>query len=223
MKSAPGTASNQYDGPPSPSKPTRDIQINGFGEPSYEPHNTSSRATIDRPVKPRRAACMNDKIATLPQLASRVAGYRTAGKSIVFTNGCFDLLHVGHVTYLQEAAEFGDILIVAINSDAGVRRLKGPQRPVIAESDRAAMLASLACVDHVLIFDEDTPHRLLDCLRPDILVKGGTTQEVIGREVVEAYGGRVCTTRAVAASSTTEIVEGIQKKSLSAKNEAANA
>ncbi|MEO8497332.1 MAG: bifunctional heptose 7-phosphate kinase/heptose 1-phosphate adenyltransferase, partial [Planctomycetota bacterium] len=117
-----------------------------------------------------------------------------------------------------------DVLIVAINSDTGVRRLKGPQRPVIGESDRAAMLASLACVDHVLIFDEETPHRLLDCLRPDVLIKGGTTDEVVGREVVEAYGGRVCTTQAVHASSTTEIVESIQKeKRLPDKNEAVNA
>ncbi|MEX0818038.1 MAG: bifunctional heptose 7-phosphate kinase/heptose 1-phosphate adenyltransferase [Pirellulaceae bacterium] len=154
-------------------------------------------------VPPDRAP---DKIATLPRLSQLVAEYRTAGKSIVFTNGCFDLLHVGHVTYLQEAAELGDVLIVAINSDAGVRRLKGPQRPVIGQSDRAAILASLACVDHVLIFDEPTPHRLLDGLRPDVLVKGGTTREVVGRELVEAYGGRVCTTPAAAGTSTTDII-----------------
>jgi len=170
-------ASARYDGPPSPSKLSRDIQIN--------------------------------KIVTLPQLAQRVAEHRMAGKSIVFTNGCFDLLHVGHVAYLEEAAELGDVLIVAVNSDAGVRRLKGPRRPVIGESDRAAMLASLACVDHVLIFDEETPHQLLDCLRPDILVKGGTTDEVIGREVVEAYGGHVCRTCSIDGPSTTRIVAEI--------------
>ncbi len=145
-------------------------------------------------------------IVSLDEAIALAASYRAQGKRIVFTNGCFDLLHVGHVGYLQEAARLGDVLIVAVNSDAGVRRLKGPDRPVIGERDRAAMLASLACVDHVLIFDDDTPHELLRQLRPDVLVKGGTTAEVIGREVVEAYGGRVCTTAAAVGTSTTDLI-----------------
>ena len=165
-----------------------------------------------RPAKHWRMARVNTKVVRLARLARYVAEHRTAGESIVFTNGCFDLLHVGHVTYLEEAAELGDVLIVAINSDAGVRRLKGSQRPVIGQADRAAMLASLACVDYVLIFDDETPHGVLDSLRPDVLVKGGTTQEVIGREVVEAYGGTVRTTQAFTDISTTEIISEIVRQ-----------
>ncbi|MCA9141763.1 MAG: bifunctional heptose 7-phosphate kinase/heptose 1-phosphate adenyltransferase [Planctomycetales bacterium] len=170
-------------------------------------------AATPREVSHRRPVRTNGKVLTLSEIASCVADHRTKGKSIVFTNGCFDLLHVGHVTFLQEAAELGDVLIVALNDDAGVRRLKGQQRPVIGELDRAAMLASLACVDHVLIFDETTLHHLLDCLRPDVLVKGGTTNEVVGREVVEAYGGRVQTTETAPNTSTTQLVAEIRKTS----------
>src|SRR5207302_1684944 len=105
-----------------------------------------------------------------------------------------DLLHVGHINYLHGAARLGDVVVVAINSDASVRRLKGPDRPIICETDRAAMLAALASVNHVLVFDEETPHELLRRLRPDVLAKGGTyaTDEVVGKEVVEAYRGQVC-------------------------------
>ena len=181
-------------------------------------------AGLGVPPNPRQTVRAANKIMALPQLTQLVAEHRAVGKSIVFTNGCFDLLHVGHVTFLQEAAELGDVLIVAINGDAGVRRLKGPSRPVIGQSDRASMLASLACVDHVLIFDELAPHQLLDCLRPDVLVKGGTTTDVVGREVVEAYGGKVCTTAAIGASSTTQIVENIRQESeLREKSRAVNA
>ena len=118
------------------------------------------------------------------------------GRTVIFTNGCFDLLHIGHVTYLQEAAELGDVLIVGVNSDRTVRQLKGIQRPIVPENERAAVLAALDCVDHVVIFDQATPLDLLKHLRPDVLVKGGTysVAGVIGREVVEAYGGRVCVT-----------------------------
>ncbi|HEU0068301.1 MAG TPA: adenylyltransferase/cytidyltransferase family protein, partial [Nitrospiraceae bacterium] len=165
-----------------------------------------------RTTPQRRFSRAASKIVTRSQLATLVAEHRRAGKSIIFTNGCFDLLHVGHVNYLQEAAELGDILIVAINSDSGVKRLKGPHRPVIAELDRAATLASLACVDYVLIFDEETPHDLLACLRPDVLVKGGTTQDIVGREVVEAYGGTVCATHTVAEASTTQIISEIVER-----------
>ena len=162
---------------------------------------------VDLGVPPGRAA---NKIMTLSQLASRVAEHRASGKSIVFTNGCFDLLHVGHVSYLQEAAELGDILIVAINSDVSVRRLKGSGRPVIRQQDRAAILASLHCVSQVVIFDDDTPQELLCAIRPDVLVKGGTTDEVVGREIVEGYGGQVCVTRSVNGYSTSEIVSTIR-------------
>ncbi len=143
------------------------------------------------------------------------AGYRRQGKTLVFTNGCFDMLHVGHVTYLSEAAAEGDVLIVAVNSDASVRRLKGQDRPVIKEADRAAMLAALACVSHVLIFEEDTPLALLHRVRPEVLVKGGTyrVDEVVGADVVKAYGGRVCVTGKVDGVSTSEILAAVRKTS----------
>ena len=151
------------------------------------------------------------KVVTLAQLIPLAAKYRESGKRIVLTNGCFDLLHVGHVTFLEEAAKRGDVLVVAVNSDATVTRLKGPARPVIAQSDRVTQLAALACVDHVLVFEEDTPHRLLEQLRPDVLIKGGTTPLVVGREVVEAYGGEVCVTKPVRDYSTTRLVRRIRE------------
>lgn len=152
-----------------------------------------------------------DSILTLENLARFGAYQRRLGRRVVFTNGCFDLLHVGHVTYLAEAAAQGDVLVVGVNSDASVRKLKGPSRPVISQSDRAALLAALACVDAVIVFEESTPHRLLELLRPDVLVKGGTyaPHEVVGREVVEAYGGEIRVTGVVDGISTTRIVESI--------------
>ncbi len=148
------------------------------------------------------------KLVTGPDVALIGAECRRVGRTVVFTNGCFDLLHVGHVTYLQEAAQLGDVLIVGVNSDRSVRQLKGPQRPIVPETDRAALLAALDCVDHVVIFDETTPLGLLQRLRPDVLVKGGTyaVAEVVGREMVEAYGGRVCVTGQVEGRSTSRLV-----------------
>jgi D-beta-D-heptose 7-phosphate kinase/D-beta-D-heptose 1-phosphate adenosyltransferase len=140
---------------------------------------------------------------------------RQLGKRIVFTNGCFDLLHVGHVTYLAEAAACGDVLVVGVNSDNSVRQLKGSGRPVIGEADRAALLAALACVDAVVVFEDSTPHRLLELLRPDVLIKGGTysPDEVVGREVVAAYGGEIRVAGMVDGISTTKIVESIGSQS----------
>lgn len=151
----------------------------------------------------------DEKIVTLSQLEIFARQHRAMGKKIVLTNGCFDLLHVGHVSYLQQAAELGDVLIVAINADSTVRRLKGSERPIIGQHDRAAILAALGCVTHVLIFDEETPHVLLRRLRPDVLVKGGTysRDEVIGREVVEEYGGQVRTCGLIQDVSTTGILQ----------------
>lgn len=147
--------------------------------------------------------------------ATRIADeYRRRGKSVVFTNGCFDLLHVGHVTYLEEAADQGDILVVAVNSDSSVSRLKGPDRPIIAEADRVAMLSSLACVDHVVLFDSDTPRELLHAMKPDVLIKGGTysKNEVVGYEIVEGYGGKVIVAGLVGGVSTTRIVESVSQQ-----------
>jgi len=149
------------------------------------------------------------KIIDRGKLVADVNRRRQSGETIVFTNGCFDLLHMGHVRYLQQAREMGSCLIVAINSDESVKRLKGPRRPVIGQDERAEMLGALECIDYVTIFDEDTPIPLLEVLRPDMLVKGGTTDEVVGREVVEAYGGKVLSLGKVDGLSTTEIIERI--------------
>jgi D-beta-D-heptose 7-phosphate kinase/D-beta-D-heptose 1-phosphate adenosyltransferase len=136
---------------------------------------------------------------------------RRRGKTIVFTNGCFDLLHVGHVKYLQKARRLGDLLVLGLNSDDSIRRLKGPNRPLIGEQERAHILAALSCVDFVVLFDEDTPLDLIRMLRPDILVKGGdyTPETVVGREIVESYGGRIALIDLVDGRSTTNIIERI--------------
>ena len=152
-----------------------------------------------------RSAKVVDRLALAQELLRR----RGQGQAIVFTNGCFDLLHMGHVRYLKQARELGDCLVVAINSDASVSRLKGPSRPVISQQERAEMLGSLECVDYVTVFDEDTPIPLLEIFRPDVLAKGGTTPVVVGRELVEAYGGKVMTLDKVDGLSTTQIIERI--------------
>ena len=136
---------------------------------------------------------------------------RAEGASIVFTNGCFDVLHVGHIRYLQQARRMGDRLVVAINTDDSVRRLKGPSRPVQPEQDRAEILAGLECVDYVVSFDEDTPITVIECLEPDVLVKGADwpLDRIVGREVVERAGGRVATITYVEGVSTTALIERI--------------
>jgi D-beta-D-heptose 7-phosphate kinase/D-beta-D-heptose 1-phosphate adenosyltransferase len=151
------------------------------------------------------------KILTLEQAAQRAAEHRRRGQTVVMTNGCFDLLHVGHVTNLAEASRMGDVLLVGINSDSSVKRLKGSRRPVIGEADRAAMLAALDCVDYVVVFDDDTPHAMLHAVQPDVLVKGGTyaPHEVVGHEVVESYGGKVRVTGVVEGISTTAILKSL--------------
>lgn len=151
------------------------------------------------------------KILDRTELVAQAQRWRIAGKRIVVTNGCFDLLHAGHLALLHEAAGYGEALIVAINSDASVRRLKGPTRPVVPAHERAAMLAALACVDAVTIFDEDTPLSVLRAILPDVLVKGQDyqLQQVVGRELVEARGGRVVLVPLVPEHSTTALVEKI--------------
>jgi D-beta-D-heptose 7-phosphate kinase/D-beta-D-heptose 1-phosphate adenosyltransferase len=158
----------------------------------------------------------NPKLITHDELTALGLLHRGRQEKVVFTNGCFDLLHVGHVTYLQQARALGDVLVVGVNSDSSVSRLKGPTRPVIKQQDRAALLAALACVDQVIVFDEDTPHEILHRLRPDVLVKGGTytRDQVVGHEVVEAYGGQVCVTDMVDGISTTKILSSINSHAL---------
>ena len=137
--------------------------------------------------------------------------WRAANDVIVFTNGVFDLLHRGHVEYLEEAASLGDRLVVGVNSDASVRRLKGPKRPIVAENDRRELVAALACVDLAILFGDDTPARLIEAVRPGVLVKGGdwAVENIVGREFVESYGGRVTNVALREGLSTSALIERI--------------
>ncbi len=148
------------------------------------------------------------KLKTLEELVPLVRDLRARGRSVVFTNGCFDLLHFGHHHLLNQARRLGDCLIVAVNGDSSIRRLKGPDRPINDEEERVMMLSGLEAVDYVVLFEEDTPMRLLDVLRPEVLVKGGEYQGgvVVGRELVESYGGRVVLVDQVPGISTTAIL-----------------
>jgi rfaE bifunctional protein nucleotidyltransferase chain/domain len=135
-------------------------------------------------------------------------------KKIVFTNGCFDLLHIGHVRYLKEARSLGEFLVVAINSDSSVKQLKGPSRPIQSELDRAEILASLASVDATIIFNESTPELLIQSIKPDILVKGGdwTVDQIVGGAFVQSYGGKVLSLQFIEGKSTTRLVEKSSQK-----------
>lgn len=142
------------------------------------------------------------------ELLERLDPLRRNGKQIVFTNGCFDILHRGHVEYLSAARALGDILVVGLNSDDSVRRLKGPGRPINPVEDRAAILDALRAVDFVTIFDEDTPYQLIEAIKPDVLVKGGdyTVETVVGADLVQARGGRVVIVPLLAGRSTSGLL-----------------
>lgn len=151
-----------------------------------------------------------EKILTHVQMISERARLKAEGKTVSFTNGCFDILHVGHVTYLQFARQQGDVLILGMNSDASVRRSKGEDRPVNCESDRAVVLAALECIDYVVLFDEDEPRQLIERLLPDVLVKGEDwAHYVSGREAVEAAGGKVVLAKMVEGRSTTNTIQKV--------------
>src|SRR5215470_5990390 len=153
---------------------------------------------------------MTHKLYERGELIAARAEWKRAGKSVVFTNGCYDLLHPGHIRLLEQARTLGDILILALNSDDSVRRLKGPSRPLIPEQDRVEVAASLAAVDAVTLFDEDTPRELIAAVLPDILVKGADWAHwIAGREEVEAAGGKVMALSLEPGYSTTGIVETI--------------
>lgn len=156
---------------------------------------------------------MNSAILTLEEAILRFGHEKRNGRRVVFTNGCFDLLHPGHIRSLEHARELGDVLIVGLNSDASVRRLKGEGRPAIPERERAEILAALETVDAVVIFDEPTPHEVIARLLPDVLVKGGDWpgDQIVGREEVEAAGGRVVSVPVVPGYSTTEILRKIRE------------
>ena len=157
---------------------------------------------------------MPKKILSLDQLLLERARLRTAGQQLVFTNGVFDLLHVGHVRYLEQARTLGDVVVVAINSDASARKLKGEGRPLINQDERAEILAALRTVDYVTIFDDVSPRSLITCLLPDVLVKGGdyALDEIHGREEVESAGGRVVSLPFVEGVSSSGIIEKIKKR-----------
>jgi rfaE bifunctional protein nucleotidyltransferase chain/domain len=154
---------------------------------------------------------MKNKIISRSQINHVIRALKKEGQKIVFTNGCFDLLHVGHVRYLQEAASLGDCLIVGLNSDRSVREIKGPKRPLISEDQRAEVLAALACVGYVVLFDEADPFKLIKSIKPDILAKGAdwSLEKIIGADLVHSYGGEVRRVALVPLISTSEIIERI--------------
>lgn len=154
---------------------------------------------------------MSSKIATLESVAHRLQPLRAAGKTVVFTNGCFDLLHPGHIDLLYRTRALGDFLVLAINTDDSVRRLKGPKRPIFNECERAEMLAGLEMVDFVCLFSEDTPLQAILTIRPDVLVKGADwgLEGIVGRSEVESWGGRVVALPLVEGKSTSGIVERV--------------
>jgi len=147
------------------------------------------------------------QVCLLKDLVQKLSAIRK-NKKVVFTNGCFDLLHVGHVRYLQEAKSLGDFLVVGVNTDASVKKLKGPQRPLQHEEDRSEILSSLACVDFVCLFGEETPYNLIKSIEPDVLVKGGDwpVDKIVGSDLVLARGGLVKSLKFVPGKSTTSII-----------------
>jgi rfaE bifunctional protein nucleotidyltransferase chain/domain len=153
------------------------------------------------------------RVVDLPTLLRERASWRAAGQVVVMTNGCFDLLHAGHVRLLEAARREGDLLVVAVNSDRSVREIKGPQRPLIPEAERAETLAAFECVARVVVFDEPTPRELVAALAPDVLVKGADwgQGEIIGSDSVEAAGGRVVRVALTGELSTTAIIERIRR------------
>ncbi len=156
----------------------------------------------------------NGKIVSLNQLKAKIAKLRRQKKTIAFTNGCFDILHYGHVSYLEKAKKANRVLIVGVNSDDSVKMIKGPKRPIVSQKERMHVLAALASVDFVVIFDEPTPIKLIQALKPDILIKGADWKgkTVVGEEVVKKHGGRMEFISYVPKFSTTNIIESILKK-----------
>ncbi|MFB0497394.1 rfaE bifunctional protein nucleotidyltransferase chain/domain [Mucilaginibacter sp. SG538B] len=158
------------------------------------------------------SALLSKKVYNLPALLQQVTNWKDEGQQIVFTNGVFDVLHIGHVSYLLKAKELGDKLIIGLNSDTSVSRLKGPNRPINNQHDRAALLSALYFVDAIVGFEDDTPLNLITNINPDILVKGGdyTVENIVGSQEVQARGGRVETIIFVEGVSSTKIIEKLQ-------------
>lgn len=154
------------------------------------------------------------RVVTRAQLVEIRQRLKAEGKKVVFTNGCFDLIHRGHIEYLRKAKELGDVLVVGVNSDSSVRRIKGAKRPIVGEEDRAAVLAALASVDYVCLFHEDTPYELLQALVPDVLVKGADwkVEDVVGKDIVECAGGSVQTIEFLPHRSTSQLIQTIVER-----------
>jgi rfaE bifunctional protein nucleotidyltransferase chain/domain len=154
------------------------------------------------------------KILTQAGVRRRARAWRRHGKRVVFTNGCFDLIHPGHVRYLRAARRLGDVLVVGVNSDASVRRLKGPTRPLVPQADRCEVLAALDMVDVVVVFEEDTPYATIAAVEPDVLVKGGdwAPDRIVGADLVRARGGVVRSLRFAPGYSTTDLVERLERR-----------
>ncbi len=154
-------------------------------------------------------------VLTKEDLSREVAKLQKQGEKVVFTNGVFDIIHRGHVEYLNRARELGDCLIVAVNSDASVKRIKGEKRPIVPEADRAFVVSNLKCVDYVCVFGEDTPYEVIKLLHPDVLVKGADwkVEDVVGKDIVEGRGGKVATIEFVMGRSTTNIINKILSES----------
>lgn len=154
---------------------------------------------------------MINKVVALSQAQTIRQQAKAAGRKVVFTNGVFDILHRGHVEYLQKARELGDLLIIGLNSDDSVRRIKSPRRPLCSQEDRAVVLSALSCVDHIVLFDEDTPQKLIETLIPDILVKGAdySVEQIVGADVVLKNGGKVLQIELTPGKSTTELIKKV--------------
>ena len=156
---------------------------------------------------------LNKKIKSLTALKSEILTLKKSGKRIVFTNGCFDILHYGHAKYLEDAKAKGDILVVAVNSDSSIRKIKGKNRPIVDEANRIKLLAALESIDLLTLFKETTPLKVIEAVKPDILIKGAdwNKAKIVGSDFVEAYGGRVMTIKLVKGLSTTNLIKKIAK------------
>ena len=159
---------------------------------------------------------MSDKIKTQKELKRVIAYLRKQGKKIVFTNGCFDILHYGHIKYLQDAKGLADVLVLGLNSDSSVKKIKGLARPINKQLDRARVLSALSCVDYLTIFSEDTPLKLIRLIQPDVLVKGGDwqTEKIVGADFVKARGGKVLAIPYIKGYSTTKLINKIRSPRL---------
>ena len=154
------------------------------------------------------------KILTVSSLRPKLEKLRRSGRKIVFTNGCFDILHIGHVSYLEEARKKGDVLVIGLNSDGSVKNIKGPKRPIVPQAERAYILAALEVVDFVVIFKENTPQKLIEQLRPHVIAKGADWKgkEIVGATFVKSYGGKVALIKFVPRHSSTNMIETILKR-----------